>query len=337
MSYIGNPPSQVAFLTDTFSGNGSTTFTMSVAPAGTTSMLVAVTGVVQDPSTYSVVGTTLTFSQAPPTGTANISVRYLGIPASGVTTTAYRTVTEFTAIGGQTTFSVPSYTVGFIDVFRNGVRLGAADFTATNGTTVVLANASSAGELVSTVSFYVSSVLNAIPATAGAVNTTYITDSAVTTAKMADASVTQAKLAANVAGNGPAFSAYLGTNQSISAGTWTKVQINTKEFDTASAFDNTTNYRFQPTVAGYYQVNGQLLLNNSSANYGGVGFNKTGSQHKYVYISNAYGTSAALSALIYLNGTTDYLEMYGFVSAAANTIFAGILWTSFSASFVRAA
>jgi hypothetical protein len=152
-----------------------------------------------------------------------------------------------------------------------------------------------------------------------------------------NATVQQADLATNVAGNGPAFSAYLGTNQSISAGTWTKVQINTKEFDTSTAYDNTTNYRFQPTVAGYYQVNGQLLLNNSSANYGGVGFNKTGSQHKYVYISNAYGTSAALSALIYLNGTTDYLEMYGFVSAAANTIFAGILWTSFQASLVRAA
>jgi len=63
MSYIGNEPTTAAFLTDTFSGNASTTvFTMSVAPANTTSVLVAVTGVVQDPSTYSVSGTTLTFS-----------------------------------------------------------------------------------------------------------------------------------------------------------------------------------------------------------------------------------------------------------------------------------
>jgi hypothetical protein len=85
MSYIGNEPLSVAFLTDTFSGNGSTVaFTMSVAPANTSSILVAVTGVVQDPSTYSVSGTTLTFSAAPPSGTSNISVRYLGIPASGV-------------------------------------------------------------------------------------------------------------------------------------------------------------------------------------------------------------------------------------------------------------
>jgi hypothetical protein len=175
MSYIGNEPLSVAFLTDTFSGNGSTVaFTMSVAPANTSSILVAVTGVVQDPSTYSVSGTTLTFSAAPPTGTSNISVRYLGIPASGVTTTAYRTVTDTTATAGQTSFTIPSYTVGYVDVFRNGVRLAAADFTATTGTTIVLVNPASAGDTITTVSFYVSSVLNAIPATAGSVAASYL-------------------------------------------------------------------------------------------------------------------------------------------------------------------
>jgi hypothetical protein len=177
MSYIGNTPISVAFLTDTFSGDGSTTaFTMTVAPANTSSILVAVTGVVQDPSTYSVSGTTLTFSAAPPSGTSNISVRYLGIPASGVTTTAYRTVTDTTATASQTSFTIPSYTVGYVDVFRNGVRLAAADFTATTGTTVILGTACTAGDTVTTESFYVSSVLNAIPATAGSVSDSYIVD-----------------------------------------------------------------------------------------------------------------------------------------------------------------
>jgi hypothetical protein len=186
MSYIGNIPTTVAFLVDTFSGNGSTTaFTLSQAPANTSSILVAVSGVVQDPSTYSVSGTTLTFSGAPPSGSSNISVRFLGIPASGVTTTAYRTVTEFTATAGQTTFSVPSYTPGYIDVYRNGVMLGSADYTATNGTTVVLANPATAGDLVEVISFYVSSVLNAIPAVAGAVTSSYLLDGSVTKAKMA--------------------------------------------------------------------------------------------------------------------------------------------------------
>ena len=163
MAFIGNTPISVAFLTDTFSGDGSTTaFTMTVAPANTSSIIVAITGVLQDPSTYSVSGTTLTFSAAPPTGTSNISVRYLGIPASGVTTTAYRTVTDFTATAGQTSFSVPSYTIGYIDVYRNGVRLVSTDYTATTGTTVVLTNACTVGDAVVTESFYVSSVLNAI-------------------------------------------------------------------------------------------------------------------------------------------------------------------------------
>lgn len=186
MSYIGNSPYQVAFVTDTFNGNGSTTaFTMSVAPANTASVLVAVSGVLQDPSTYSVSGTTLTFTAAPPSGTGNISCRYLGIPASGVTTTAYRTVTEFTATAGQTTFTPPSYTVGFINVYRNGALLGTADYTASNGTTVVLTSAASASDLVTVESFLVSSVLNAIPATAGSVGSTYIAAGAVGTTQLA--------------------------------------------------------------------------------------------------------------------------------------------------------
>ena len=171
MPIIGNPLNSVAFLTDSFNGNGSTTaFTMSVAPATSSSILVNITGVTQAPSTYSVVGTTLTFSTAPPSGTANISVRYLGIPASGVTTTAYRTLTEFTATASQTTFTPPSYTVGFIAVYQNGVMLGSADYTATNGTTVVLAVGALVGDLISTESFYVSSVLNALPVTGGTIS-----------------------------------------------------------------------------------------------------------------------------------------------------------------------
>jgi hypothetical protein len=182
MSYVGNTPISAAFLTDTFSGNGSTTaFTMTVAPANTSSIIVAITGVLQDPSTYSVSGTTLTFSAAPPTGTSNISVRYLGIPASGVTTTAYRTVTNFTATAGQTSFSVPSYTVGYIDVYRNGVRLVSTDYTATTGTTVVLNNACTVGDAVVTESFYVSSVLNALPTTGGTLSGNLVVSGDLTT------------------------------------------------------------------------------------------------------------------------------------------------------------
>ena len=186
MSYIGNTPTSIAFLTDLFTGTGSlSVFTMSAAPDSTSSILVSITGVVQEPSTYSVSGNTLTFSQAPPAGTGNISIRYLGIPASGVVSTAYRTVTEFTATLAQTIFTVPSYTVGYITVYRNGVRLGTADYTATSGTNVILGTAANTGDLITTESFYVSSVLNAIPAVAGAITSSYILDGAVGTAEIA--------------------------------------------------------------------------------------------------------------------------------------------------------
>lgn len=332
MSYIGNIPTNVAFLVDTFSGNGSTTaFTLSQAPANTSSILVAVSGVVQDPSTYSVSGTTLTFSGAPPSGTSNISVRFLGIPASGVTTTAYRTVTTFTATAGQTSFSVPSYTVGYIDVYRNGVRLGTADFTATTGTTVVLASGATAGDLVETVSFYVSSVLNAIPATAGAVTDTYINTGA----------VTQTKIATGVAGTGPAFSAYQSSVQTLSSNTFTKIQFQTESWDTASAYNNTGStvgtapaYSFNPQVAGYYQVNAAVAAGVSLNNVI-VDIYKNGSSWKQSPTGATQGSNQ-ICILVYLNGTTDYIETYCSFSTGQNT-YATSQNTYFQAAMVRAA
>ena len=50
--------------------------------------------------------------------------------------------------------------------------------------------------------------------------------------------------------NAPYFQAYRGSStQSISAGSWTKVQINTEIVDSANAYDNSTNYRFTPQTA----------------------------------------------------------------------------------------
>jgi hypothetical protein len=287
---------------------------------------VAVSGVVQDPSTYSVSGVTLTFSGAPPSGTSNISVRFLGIPASGVATTAYRTLTTFTATSGQTTFSVPSYTVGYIDVYRNGVKLGTADFTATSGTTVVLASGATAGDLVETVSFFVSSVLNAIPAVANAVTETYINTGA----------VTQSKLGTNVAGNGPAFSAYQNSAQgAITAATFTKVTFDTEEFDTNNNFASS---RFTPTVAGYYQISSGVRVDGSVSRII-YSVYKNGSEFKR---GNDIAASAAVnnivSTLVYANGSTDYFEMYVYASGGTPTLTAtGNTQIYFQGSLVRSA
>lgn len=331
VSYIGNIPQYTAFVTDQFSGNGSTTaFTMSVSPANTASVLVAVSGVLQSPDTYSVSGTTLTFSSAPPSGTGNISCRFLGIPASGVTTTAYRTVTEFTATAGQTTFTPPSYTAGYINVYRNGTLLGSADYTATNGTTVVLASGATAGDLVTVESFYVSSVVGAIPATAGAVTDTYLNTGA----------VTQTKVATGVAGTGPSFSAYQNSGQSISAGTWTKVSLQAENWDTANAFDSSSTYNFTPQVAGYYQVNG-CIRQDTNSNPVGSAIYKNGSVYVYgqqvnVTSGSSSLTLAVVTSLVYLNGTTDYLNLYGYSQAGGSLV--GLSHsTYFNAALVRAA
>ena len=69
------------------------------------------------------------------------------------------TTTVFTATANQTTFSV-SYTVGFVEVFLNGSKLSAADFTATNGTSVVLASGAAVGDTVDVVAFATQTVAN---------------------------------------------------------------------------------------------------------------------------------------------------------------------------------
>jgi len=306
MSYIGNSPYQVAFVTDTFNGTGSATaFTMSVAPANTSSVLVAVSGVLQDPATYSVSGTTLTFSAAPPSGTGNISCRYLGIPASGVTTTAYRTVTEFTATAGQTTFTPPSYTAGFINVYRNGVLLGSADYTATNGTTVVLAKAANANDLVTVESFLVSSVLNAIPATAGSVGSAYLAASlSLTTPTLTSPTLTNPTLsAATFTGTStfpilPVITTYSTVRLSTTNGKgstntlvyrWTTVLANTGS-DVTYTDSATLGGYFTINTAGMYAISLTVDANTNGAVFGISLNDTTGSAAGY--LASALSTSA---------------------------------------------
>jgi hypothetical protein len=146
--------------------------------------MVAISGVVQNPNLYSVIGTTLTFSPAPPTGTNNIAVLYLGLPVIGSSSpgnTAFLSSTDLTATAGQTVFaSAGSYTPGFVQVYRNGARLGNADFTATNGTTITLASAATAGDLVTIEYYTLTSLTNALPLTGGTVTGTVTFNSAIT-------------------------------------------------------------------------------------------------------------------------------------------------------------
>ena len=143
-----------------------------------------------------------------------------------------------------------------------------------------------------------------------------------------------------VSGNMPAFSAYLSADQTVTSGVWTKVACNTKSFDTANAFDSTTNYRFTPLVAGYYQVN-VAGSNGNSTGYTSfsTAIYKSGSVWQYGgYVQVSSIISQTQTSLVYCNGSTDYIEFYVYVTATTTAkISGGSSSTWFSASLVRAA
>lgn len=152
----------------------------------------------------------------------------------------------------------------------------------------------------------------------------------------------QAGLGTGVAGTGPAFSAYLASTQSVTNNVATKVTINTEVFDTNSCFDNATNYRFTPTVAGYYQVNGVLRLAGSSLSAGLVSIYKNGSEYSRGVEYNTALTGVpqlVVSDVVYFNGSTDYVELYGLNNANTPTFQAvnTAITARFSAAMVRGA
>jgi len=135
----------------------------------------------------------------------------------------------------------------------------------------------------------------------------------------------------------PAFSAYASSGTSLTSNTATKLLFDTELFDTNNNFASS---RFTPTVAGYYQISGGFLAglltssNNSCSIYKNGSVNLQGSGCGVVsgYIR------CNVSGLVYLNGSTDYVELYGLQSSGASvtTFFSqDSLW--FNGSLVRSA
>lgn len=151
-----------------------------------------------------------------------------------------------------------------------------------------------------------------------------------------DASVTQADLASPVYAKGtPAFSAYQSSAQTISSATFTKIQFQTEEFDTNSNFDTST-YRFTPTVAGYYQVSARAAMSASNVS-NLIEIWKNGASYKRgVSVLGAAGDGTQINCLVYLNGSTDYIEAYYYLSTGQALVNSSTQ-TYFQASLVRGA
>jgi hypothetical protein len=129
------------------------------------------------------------------------------------------------------------------------------------------------------------------------------------------------KWATAAGSSGPAFLAYRATStQSISAGTYTKVQFNAESFDTDSCFDPSSNYRFTPNKSGYYQINIKLTPYISPANFGVIRLYFNGSSVRTATSDSSAGSGQILntSTLIYMNGSSDYLEVFIYTESASN-------------------
>ena len=112
----------------------------------------------------------------------------------------------------------------------------------------------------------------------------------------------------------PAFSAYNTSGQSFTSTVTTKVTLDGEIFDTNNNFASS---RFTPTVAGYYQFNGIVQVASGSTNIteAQVAIFKNGAAAifgTYIVGPNSAVTFSVCSGLLYMNGTSDYAEMYGY-------------------------
>jgi len=130
---------------------------------------------------------------------------------------------------------------------------------------------------------------------------------------------------------GPSFGAFIAVEQTgITSNTWTKITFNSEDWDTNSNF-NTSNYRFTPTTAGYYQINLQAMTNGNTTL---CSIYKNGATvSESTLVSANIGCLA--SKIIYCNGSTDYIE--GYIYTGNNICYGSKQVTYFSGAMVRSA
>lgn len=149
------------------------------------------------------------------------------------------------------------------------------------------------------------------------------------------AEATGVKWAAAATSSGPAFRAYSSSTQNVNASTWTEITFGSETFDTDNCFASS---RFTPNKAGYYLINAKLYAYQDSAQkaYGAVYkngsslFDLGGSVPDNESWKELYASG---SDIVYMNGTTDYVSVYGYLAsttisryfggASANTFFSG--------------
>ena len=160
------PSSSNIKLIDDISGsfnNSNTSFPItvngqSIVNATTKQLLISVGGVIQNPTVdFNVVGSNVIFTTAPNSGLTFFGTLLGGAQSEQVSVYNKQ---SYTPVGVQTNFTFSTgYAIGYLDVFRNGVRLiSGSDFTASDGSTFVLSPPARNGDDIEAVGFNVDTV-----------------------------------------------------------------------------------------------------------------------------------------------------------------------------------
>ena len=171
-SYSPASASNIKILDDiSGSFNGSTqTFALtsggiSLVPANAQSLIITLGGVTQEPGVdYTVSTTNITFTTAP-----EAALSFSGISLGPAVPITYANdgviYIRNTYVGSGTTgpFSFPEgYAIGYLDVYRNGVRLSSGtDFVGTSGTNFFLTDAAAVSDEIEAIGYTITSIVNA--------------------------------------------------------------------------------------------------------------------------------------------------------------------------------
>ena len=123
--------------------------------------------------------------------------------------------------------------------------------------------------------------------------------------------------------NTPAFHSYLTSTQTVSNASWTKININSENFDVGSVYD-TSNYKYTPGYIGKSFIYGNCVNNSendSGLNDNYIGIYKNGTLECYSRTQHPTGSRVQghhISAII-SHDADDYFELYAYVGITAGT------------------
>jgi len=121
-----------------------------------------------------------------------------------------------------------------------------------------------------------------------------------------------------------AFRAYRSADYAFASLAYTKVSLDAESFDTGGYFDSATNYRFTPLVAGYYYFSWMVHASGSTAGVATQLWKNGASVAEGSYAAiNTANTRGVGSDVVYLNGSTDYIELYAWMNSGTPVIVGG--------------